>query len=27
LKPKEFSVRLSEISDTIEVYKQKILGV
>jgi len=26
LKPKEFSVRLNEISDTIEVYKQKILG-
>ena len=26
MKPKEFSVRLSEISDTLEVYKQKILG-
>ena len=26
LKPKEFSVRLNEISDTLEVYKQKILG-
>ena len=25
LKPKEFSVRLNEISDTIEVFKQKIL--
>ncbi len=26
LNPKEFSVRLSEISDIFEVYKQKILG-
>ncbi|MHA1460637.1 MAG: hypothetical protein ACTSO8_04065 [Promethearchaeota archaeon] len=26
LKPKEFSIRLNEISDVIEVYKQKILG-
>ncbi|MHA2288486.1 MAG: hypothetical protein ACXABG_06840 [Promethearchaeota archaeon] len=25
LKPKEFSVRLNEISDTIEVFRQKIL--
>lgn len=26
LKPKEFSVRLNEISDILEVFKQKILG-
>ena len=26
LKPKEFSVRLNQIYDTLEVYKQKILG-
>jgi len=26
LKPKEFSIHLNEISDTIELYKQKILG-
>ncbi|MBY9012330.1 MAG: hypothetical protein KGD70_08140 [Candidatus Lokiarchaeota archaeon] len=25
LKPKEFSVRLNEISDTIEIFKQKLL--
>ena len=25
LKPKEFSIRLNEISDTIEVFKQKLL--
>jgi hypothetical protein len=25
LKPKDFSVRLNEISDTIEVFKQRIL--
>ncbi len=26
LKPKEFSIRLTEISDTIEIFKQKIKG-
>lgn len=26
LKPKEFSIRLTEISDTIEIFKQKIRG-
>ena len=26
LKPKEFSVRLNEISDTIDIFKQKIMG-
>ena len=26
LKPKEFSVRLNEISDTIDIFKQKIMS-
>ena len=26
LKPKEFSIRLNEISDTIDIFKQKILS-